>query len=157
MKRSAWQYYGVKLIYQAMIVGDPILERVDEEYSNTHTFFEESVVLVHAQSFDHAYMIAEQKSKDHVEPYRNRYGQTVKYQLVDAIDCFLIGDKIANGMELYSSITPVEKEIASDEYLMQKYQYNLEDYDYNDRYYQDCVRLQKVLTSEEFSKWRNRR
>lgn len=155
MRKSTWQYYSVKLIYQAIIVGDPLLERVDGDYSDTHTFFEESIVLIHAQSFDHAYTLAEKHAVHHVRKYRNQYGQTVEWKLVDAINCFLIDDELENGIELYSSITPVEKETMSDQYLMQKYQYNLNDYDWNDMHRQRRIHLQRVLTYEEFSKWRS--
>lgn len=54
MSRSVWQYYGVRIIYQAVITGNPLPEPIDEDYTDTHSFFEESIMLVHAQSFDHA-------------------------------------------------------------------------------------------------------
>lgn len=155
MKRSAWQYYGVKIIYQAVVLGDPLPGRIDEEYSNTHTFFEESVILVHAQSFDHAYNMAEERAKGHEQTYRNSYGQTVEWKFIDAIDCFLIDDEIKNYGELYASITPVEKETTPKAYLMSKYAYHLTDYDWNSLQKQRCTGLQKLLTNEAFSKWRN--
>lgn len=93
-----------------MIVrGDPIPERVNENYSDTHTYFVESIILVHAQSFDHAHKIAERKAHENEETHTNPYGQTVEVKLIEAIDCFIIGDKITNGIELYSSITPIKK------------------------------------------------
>jgi len=146
MSKSAWQYYGVKLIYQAIIIGDPIPERIDEYYSNTHTFFEESVMLVHAQSFDHAYSIAERRARDNEGTHINPYGQTVEWKLMDAINCYWIDDKITNGIELFSSITPTKKEIKPSEYLMHKYEYNLDDYDWNAEHRKERIRLQTVLT-----------
>lgn len=157
MRRSSWHYYGVKLIFQAIVTGDPIPERIDEYYSDTHTFFEESVVLVRAQSFDHAYTIAERKADDGERTHINPYGQTVEWRLLDAINCYLIDDKITNGIELYSSLSPIKKEVTPSEYLMQKYEYNLEDYDWNTAHRKKRIRLQTVLTYEQFSKWRNQK
>lgn len=155
MKRSAWNYYGVRIIYQAVITGSPLPERIDENYTNTHTFYEESIMLVHAQSFDHAYTTAQEKLRDNLLTHRNPYGQTVEWKLVDLIDCFLIDNKLTNGIEIYSSITPVEREVTPEEYLMKKYEYSLNSDDWNNTRQQKSIRLQTVLTEEAFSKWRN--
>ncbi len=157
MRKSAWNYYGVKLIYQMIVTGRPIPERIDKAFSDTHTFFEESVMLVHAQSFDHAYTVAERKARENLEPYTNAYGQTVETKLIDAIDCFLIipnNDGFTTGTELYSSISPVAKEITPREYLMRKYEHSLADHAKNGAYRQRSVEMQKTVTYEEFSKWR---
>jgi hypothetical protein len=156
MSKSAWQYYGVKLVYQMSITGKPIPARVDTYFSDTHTFFEESIVLVYAQSFEHAYTISERKARKNEEVHLNPYGQTVERKLVDAIDCYLVGDEIGNGVEVYSFITPVKKETESNEYLMRTYEYNLDDYDWNTKRGKEKKRLQTVLTYEEFSKWREK-
>jgi|GEM_PF-1232214 len=153
MEKSAGQYYGVKLIYRSNVTRKPIPERMEANFSDTHTFFEESIVLVHAQSFEHAYTIAEHKARENEETYVNPYGQTVECKLVEAIDCYLVGDEIGGGTEIYSSITPVEKEITSEEYLMRAYEYNLDDYDWNAKRKEEEKRLQTVLTYEKFSKW----
>lgn len=148
--KSSWSYYGVKLIYQMSVTGNPIPEYIDEDYSDTHTFFEESIILVRAQSFDHAYKVAEREAKEVEETKTNLYGQVVEKKLIDAIDCFLIGDELANRIEIYSSITPAKKEITPGEYLMRKYEYNLEDYDWNTEQIENKIVLQKVLI-ENFS------
>jgi len=154
MRKSSWNYYGVKLIYQMIITGDPIPERIDEHYSDTYTFFEESIILVRAQSFDHAFKIAERKAHEVEETHINPYGQAVESKLIKVINCYLIDDKITNGIELYSSYSPIKKEITPSEYLMQKYDYNLEDDEWNEKYNERCISLQMALRFEEFSKWR---
>lgn len=154
MGKSAWEYYGVKLIFQATITGDPIPERIDENYSDTHTFYEESIRLVHAQSFDHAYSIAERMGLAYKDEYINVYGQTVTWELVEAINCYRVGDKIANSEEVFSSISPRQKEITPSKYLMQQYDYHLEDDDWNDARKEEDLRLQTALHFEQFSKWR---
>ena len=137
-----------------IITGEPSPERVDEDYSDTHAYFEESIILVHAQSFDHAYKIAERKAHENAETHTNPYGQAVELKLVEAIDCFLIGDTITNGVELYSSITPIKKEMTPSKYLMQKYEYSLDDDRWNQAHERKRIELMTVLRFEEFSKWR---
>ena len=152
MRKSSWNYYGVRLIYQAIITGQPIAERIDENYSDTHTFFEESIMLVRAQSFEHAYTIAERKAHDNNDTHINPYGQTVEWKLVDAINCYLIDYELTNGIELFSSYTPIKKEITPAEYLMQKYAYNLDDYNWNEEQREKQIRLQWVLRNEQFNR-----
>lgn len=152
MGKSSWKYYGVKQIYQSRIIGNPIEERIDENYSDYYVFFEESIILVKAQSFEHAYRIA--RSRANEDKYINMYGQTVECKLVDAIDCFLIDEEPKTGVEIYSSITPVSKGVSAKEYLEQKYEYKLDDYEENWRRSQQQIIKQKVLCYEQFSKWR---
>jgi len=156
MGKSAWQYYGVKLVYQMIITGKPIPVRMDTSFSDTHTFFEESILLVHAQSFEHAYAIAARKARGKEETHRNPYGQTVECKLIDAIDCYLIDNEISNGIECYSSITSIEKGITPNEFLMRAYAYNLNDHGWNTTRNEEQKRLQTVLTYEKFSKWREK-
>jgi len=148
MPKSSWNYYGVKLIYQAVITGRPVTERLDENYTGTHTFFEESIMLVRAQSFEHAYDIAMRKAHGYsgnTGTHENPYGQAVEWKLIDAIDCYLIGGELTSGTELYSLYSHVGKEVAPSEYIMQKYKYNLDDPGWNDEQKQKRIRLQHVL------------
>jgi hypothetical protein len=159
MAKSAWNYYGVKLIYQMSVTGEPIPERLDDNYSDSHTYFEESVMLVHAQSFDHAFSIAEKKALDNTEPYTNMYGQAVETRLIGLIDCFHIcpnDDGFTTGTELFSAITPVEKTMSPSEYIMKAYGYALNDNSYNDAQRERYVSLQFALRNEVFSKYRKR-
>ena len=148
MRRSSWNYYGIKLIYQAVITGPPIPERIDENFSDGHTIFEESVMLIRAQSFDHAYAVAERKARENEATYKNPYGQTVEWKLIDAIDCFLIGDEISSGTELYSSMSSEKKEVTPSGYLMQKYQYNLDDYEWNHKQREKDRKIQYIIRHE---------
>lgn len=154
MGEPAGEYYSVKLIYQATITGEPKAERMDEFYTGHHTFFEESVLLVCAQSFEQAYAIAERKARDNEGTHTNPYGQTVLWKLIDAVDCYLIGSTLEDGTELYSLITPKSKEITAGEYLLQTYGHDVEDYTNNEERQEENTRLQTVLTHEEFSRWR---
>lgn len=153
-RKSSWNYYSIKLIYQMTVTSSPIPERIDEDYSDTHTFFEESIILVRAQSFDHAFKIAEQKAREINGAHINPYEQTVETRLIEAIDCYLIGDEITGGVEVYSSCTPVHKEMTANEYLMRKYDYSLENCEWNKQQREKYINLQKVIRFEDFSKWR---
>ncbi len=154
MSNSAWRYFSVKLIYQIVVFGNPIAERVDEYYTDDHTFFEESIVLVRAQSFDHAYTLAENRAHQVEHIAVNPYGQTIETKLVDAIDCFEIGESIGTGVEVYSAITPQRKCVTQSGYLKRQYGYNLDDYTENTRRKEAFARLQTVISYEEFSQWR---
>ena len=67
------------------------------------TFFEESVVMFDADSFDDAYNKADKYIRDNelTLPYRNIEGKTVTRQ-VKAVDCFSVTER-DDGMEVYSS------------------------------------------------------
>jgi len=88
------------------------------------------------------------------ESYLNPYGQAMERKLADAIDSYIFGDAISRGIEVYSFVTPIRKEIASDEYLMQAYEYNLNDYAWNAMREEGQKCRQTVLTYEDSSKWR---
>jgi len=101
--QSNWNYYGVKLIKQIFVEGEPDPTLIDELYDdNDEQHFEESVMLVRAQSFEHAYKIAEKKAIEDEEPYQNMYGQNVIWKFIKAVDCFSICGDLKSGTEVYS-------------------------------------------------------
>ena len=102
--KSNWNYYGVKIIKQIIVSGEADLDLVDENFlCDQKQHFEESLMLVRAQSTEHAYKIAEKKSKIEV-PYQNIYGQQVVWKFIKAVDCFLILDELISGSEMYSCL-----------------------------------------------------
>ena len=59
-KTSSWNWYGVKIIKEIIVKGEPDINLIDEFYEdNNEKYYEESLLLVKAQSFEHAYKIAE--------------------------------------------------------------------------------------------------
>ena len=71
-KRSSWNYYGVKIIKQILVEGEPNPDLIDEYYEEDGgQTFEESIVLVRAQSFEHAYKVAIKKSTEFDEPSKS--------------------------------------------------------------------------------------
>lgn len=111
------EWYAVKLIYEFITTSDPNPEKIDEDYS-TDKSYEESIMLVKAQSFDHAYSIAEIKAKENEYDFVNLYDEKVHYRFVDAIDCFhLFDDELETGTELYSRFLDVPKETTRDQFI----------------------------------------
>ncbi len=66
-------------------------------------FYEESIYLVDAESFDDAYKKAEAYTKEFDPEHTNPHGQTVKTEKTDFIDCFLAFDEEGGVQEVYSS------------------------------------------------------
>jgi hypothetical protein len=60
MKNGTWNWYGVKIIKQIVVEGEPDETLPDEFYEDDgKQQFEESLMLVRAQSFEHAYKVSE--------------------------------------------------------------------------------------------------
>lgn len=104
MKGNSWNWYGVKIIKKLTIKGQPKEELINEDYDDTIQNFEESIVVVRAQSFEHAYKIAEKGAVKYEEPYYNIYGQEVSWDIVGAVDCFFIYDDLKTNTEIYSML-----------------------------------------------------
>lgn len=120
-EKSTLEWYSVKLIYEFIITGEPDPAKIDEDY-NTDKQYEESIMLVKANSFDHAYSIAEVKAKEKEYEYINLYGEKVNYIFAEAIDCFhLFDEELETGTELYSRFLDVPKNLTRDEFLDQYY------------------------------------
>jgi len=83
--------YGVKVIFTYSVEPDD------------RKFYEESIYLVDAESFDDAYRKAEAYTKSFDTEHRNPNGQTVKTDKIDFIDCFLAFDEEDGVQEIYST------------------------------------------------------
>ena len=101
--KSNWNYYGVRIVKQIMLA-DPhdsntFVELFD--YDGIQTF-EESIMLVHAKSEDHAYRVARERIEKDEISYLNKFNELVIWRLVDIVDCYEIVDKLESGAEIYS-------------------------------------------------------
>ncbi len=83
--------YGVKVILTYSIEPD------------NRKFYEETIYLVDAESFDDAYEKAEKHKKDIDLEYTNPKGQKVKTEKIDFVDCFLAFDEEDGVQEVYSA------------------------------------------------------
>ena len=102
-KKSNWDYYGVKIIKQIMVEGEPDPTLINEFYADDgKQLFEESIIIMRAQSSEHACNLAEKKAIALGKPYPNAYGQQVIWKFIKTVDCSLIFGKLASGAEVYS-------------------------------------------------------
>ena len=84
--------YGVKVIFTYSVEPD------------NRRFYEESIYLVNAESFDDAYKMAEEHTNDMDLEYINPSGQKVRTEKIDFVDCFLAFDEEDGVQEVYSTI-----------------------------------------------------
>ena len=94
--------YGVKVIFTYSVEPD------------NRKYYEESIYLVDADSFDDAYRKAEEYAKDYDLEHTNPKGQKVKTAKIDFVDCFLAFDDEKGVQEIYST-TFKNKSYLSDE------------------------------------------
>ena len=83
--------YSVKVIFTYSVEPD------------NRKFYEESIYLVDAESFDDAYKKAEEHTKDFDLEHINPKGQKVKTEKIDFVDCFLAFDEEDRVQEIYST------------------------------------------------------
>lgn len=103
ISKSALDWYGVKLLHKITISGMPAQDKIDKFFQDTKVFFEESILLVKAFSFDNAYQIAETTAKKNNEVYENKYGQIVNHKFYKSIDCFHLFVSPESTVEIYST------------------------------------------------------
>lgn len=126
-RQNSWNWFSVKLLFEFVLSGEPDKDSIDQNYTNQYKNYEEILLLVRAQSFDHAYKIAEKKARKMETEYRNPYGETVHMNFVEAIDCFSISDEmLLSGTEVYSRFLKVPKDVNTKDFI--------------DRYYPDTVK-----------------
>lgn len=134
-KLNTWEWYSVKLIFENIISGEPEPDNIDENYTNRYKTYEESIMLVKAQSFDQAYKIAENRAKKYENEYTNPYGELVKHKFLESIHCFLILDEsLTTETELYWRTLRVDKNMEKEDFLDSYYpetQIDSSDIDYN--------------------------
>jgi hypothetical protein len=97
-------WYAVKLLYRMNVSGKPKASLPDDHYSDRDQFFEESVLLITAGSFEEAYEKAETEARKKARAYENKYGQTVTIEFYKAVDCFALFESPQAFTEAYSAI-----------------------------------------------------
>ena len=121
-KKTSWNLYGVKIVKQVVIEGAPIPSSIDEFYDDDDKqVFEESVMLVNAQSYEHAYKIAKKKSIESEVPSKNVYGQEVIWKFIKAVGCYQIPDNLVSGTEVYSCLQITDKNETADEFIDKRF------------------------------------
>ncbi len=123
--------YSVKLLFKISIIGKPQVSLVDSFYNDIEIFYEQSIIMLSANSFDEAYEKAEEFAKLQQDDYINKYGQRVEYRFFDYFDCFIVIEEVPLNLnneiiECYSC-------------------YFYDDIDKNERYKDDCY-AEKMLS-----------
>jgi hypothetical protein len=141
---SKWQWYSVKLIFEFFISGMTNAAKLDKNHTTNNKTYEESIVLVKAQSFDHAYKIATRNAKLIESEHKNPYGESVQCRFVEAIDCFVVGDgELKSGSEIYSRFIRVPLSTKTKDFLDQYYPETIED--------DSGIEYNYVLRNKEFN------
>ncbi|MCG0050782.1 DUF4288 domain-containing protein [Priestia aryabhattai] len=117
-----WKWYGVKVLYKYLVSGKPTPEKIDTSY-NEHQIFEESILLIQAQSFDQAYELAEQEAKEREDSYTNVYDQLIEFKYIESLDAFELFEdgRLASGTEVYSRFVHTSKEEKFNDFLTRYY------------------------------------
>lgn len=95
-------YYSVKMLIRHAVESGEV-------------FFEESIIMLEADSFDDAYVKAEKYAKDNEIDisYENMYGKHVESKVVSFTDCFSICDD-EDVIEVYSSMIKCRNDLPED-------------------------------------------
>jgi hypothetical protein len=96
--------YGVKVILTYSVEPD------------NRKFYEESIYLVDAETFDDAYEKAEEYTREFELEYTNPKGQKVKTEKIDFIDCFLAFDEEDGVQEIYSATLKNESSLSDEDF-----------------------------------------
>ena len=116
--KSSWNYFGVKIIKQIIVEGEPDPALIDAFYDDDdEQFFEESMLLIRAQSSEHACKLAKKKATEHEQPRPNPYGQQVLWKYIDTVDCFEMLDELKSGAEVYSCFHVTKKEESAQAFI----------------------------------------
>lgn len=123
-KHNNWNWYSAKIIYEFIIVSIPDQYLIDEYYLDDITFFEESIILIKAQSFSQAFKFATNRSISNNYKYTNKYNQAVERKFYDVIECFAICDNLEIGTEVHSNIYSKDKNKNIENIINEKYFYD---------------------------------
>lgn len=115
---EAQKWFGVRVIYQYTVSGEPDPSTIDTFYQADYAAYEESIILVRATSFDEAYAAAERIGRQNESTYLNRYNQTVTQSYYDYIDCFWLPDStLKSGTEVYSNIVSSTRNTTAEAFI----------------------------------------
>ena len=96
--------YGVKVILTYSVEPD------------NRKFYEESIYLVEAESFEDAYEKAEEYTRGFDLEHTNPKGQKVKTEKIDFVDCFLAFDEEDVVQEIYSATFKNESSLSDEDF-----------------------------------------
>lgn len=103
--------YAVKLLFESVHSGGPNPSKIDEHYEENHdTLFEESIILVKANSLEEAHKLGEKLAIQSELTYDNVYEEQVTWKFRKVLHVFELDDKpFETGKELYARFLHVKK------------------------------------------------
>lgn len=128
-KKSSWAFYSVRIIKQILVEGQPdpdLIKQVAKDLDlaveellegDSRQSFEESIMLIRAQSSEHACKIAQKKAEESERPGLNPYGQKVTWKFIKIVDCYWIIDELMTGAEVYSCFHDTDRNMTADEFI----------------------------------------
>lgn len=102
-KKSKWEWYAVKMLFENIIFGEPNPDKIDAYYNSDSKLFTERIILVRAQSKEHAFKSAEFNIDKYEREYNNSYDQLIICKFIALLDCFHVEQgQIRTGTDIYS-------------------------------------------------------
>ncbi|WP_144612906.1 DUF4288 domain-containing protein [Bacillus cereus] len=103
--------YAVKLLFESVHSGEPDPTKMDKHYEESNdTLFEESIILVKANSLKEAHELGEKIAIQSEESYDNVYGEQVTWKFRTVLHVFELDDTpFETGKELYARFLHVKK------------------------------------------------
>ncbi|MGX5495952.1 DUF4288 domain-containing protein [Bacillus toyonensis] len=103
--------YAVKLLFESVHSGEPNPSKIDEHYEENHdTIFEESIILVKANSLEEAHDLGKKIAIQSENTYDNVYDQQVTWKFQKVLHVFELDETpFETGKELYARFLHVKK------------------------------------------------
>ncbi len=119
MSNKKW--FVVALLYESVHNVEP--KQVDENYDNSTETYEESHLLVKAESSEDATLLGKKLGQEAEHDYKNQYEETVCWKLVKVLDVFeLMDEELKTGTEVYSRFILVPRESGTQDVLKKFFQ-----------------------------------
>lgn len=114
--------YAVKLLFESVHCSEPNSTKIDGHYEENHnTLFEESIILVKANSLEDAHELGKKIAMQSEDTYDNMYDEQVTWTFRKVLHVFELDDTpFETGKELYARFLHVKKNKAVDT-VVQKY------------------------------------
>ncbi|CAM3970473.1 DUF4288 domain-containing protein [Bacillus luti] len=118
-----YNMYAVKLLFESVHSGEPDPTKIDEHYEGDHdTLFEESIILVKANSLEEAHVLGEKLAIQSELTYENVYEEKVTWKFRKVLHVFELNDtSFETGTELYARFLHVKKNETVDTVVKQYY------------------------------------
>ena len=103
--------YAVKLLFESVHSGEPHPMKMDEHYEENHdTLFEESIILVKANSLEEAHELGEKIAIQSEHTYDNMYDEQITWTFRKVLHVFELDDTpFETGKELYAKFYTLRK------------------------------------------------